>query len=102
MIGVDGVVILGCNIHDNMLGYIVVVNTDVFAVTDEDGRASLDVGDTESEIEVSIWNARIRDSRDPISRTVSGVDANQLTFSLHNRLRPRHEDATDAIEWADY
>ena len=31
----DGVVMLGCNIHDHMLAYIVVVDTDVFEVTDE-------------------------------------------------------------------
>ena len=99
---IDGVVTLGCNIHDNMLGYIVVVNTDVFAVTDQDGRATLDVGDENSEHVVSIWSARIRDSRDPISQTVSGENAGQVTFSLHKSLRPRYDDATESIEWADY
>lgn len=99
---VDGVVILGCNIHDNMLGYIIVVNSDTFAVTDQDGRASLDVEDTETDVEVSIWSARIRDSRDPISQTLSGANTDQLTFSLQKKLRPTHEDDTDAIEWADY
>ena len=29
-----GVVVLGCNIHDGMLGYIVVVDTPYFALTD--------------------------------------------------------------------
>ena len=28
----EGIVTLGCNIHDSMLGYIVVVDTDVFAM----------------------------------------------------------------------
>ena len=99
---IDGVVILGCNIHDNMLGYVVVVNTDVFAVTDQDGRATLDVDDEDSEYVVSIWSARIRDSRDPISQTVSGGHANNLMFSLQKKLRRRHEDVTDSIEWTDY
>ena len=99
---IDGVVTLGCNIHDNMLGYIIVVNTDVFAVTDQDGRASLGLGNTGSEVKVSIWSARIRDTQDPITQTVSGDHPNQLTFALQKKLRPRHEDATDSIEWADY
>ncbi|WP_417623654.1 methylamine utilization protein [Paremcibacter congregatus] len=34
-----GVVPVGCNIHDGMLGYIVVLNTGHFAKTDEKGQA---------------------------------------------------------------
>jgi plastocyanin len=36
-----GVVVLGCNIHDSMLGYIVVVESTRSAVTGPDGRAVL-------------------------------------------------------------
>jgi len=36
-----GVVALGCNIHDNMLAYIYVVETPYFATTDHDGSAVL-------------------------------------------------------------
>ena len=36
-----GVVVLGCNIHDQMSAYIVVVNSPFFAKTDEQGHASL-------------------------------------------------------------
>ncbi len=35
-----GKVVLGCNIHDDMLGYIYVVDTPFFAVTDRTGRAN--------------------------------------------------------------
>ena len=34
-----GVVALGCNIHDNMLSFILVTTHPVYAVTDADGRA---------------------------------------------------------------
>ena len=37
-----GVVVLGCNIHDWMLGYIYVTDDPWFAVTDEKGRLSLE------------------------------------------------------------
>src|SRR6185436_9432707 len=37
-----GVVVLGCNIHDGMLGYIVVVDTPHYAKTDEHGLARID------------------------------------------------------------
>jgi plastocyanin len=36
-----GVVVLGCNIHDSMLGYVVVVDSTRSAVTGADGRAVL-------------------------------------------------------------
>jgi plastocyanin len=37
-----GVVVLGCNIHDWMLGYVYVTDDPWFAVTDEQGRLSVD------------------------------------------------------------
>lgn len=40
-----GKVVLGCNIHDSMLGYIFVVDTPFFAVTGEDGLAAIKTDD---------------------------------------------------------
>ncbi len=40
-----GVVTLGCNIHDSMLGYIYVVDTPYFVKTDDKGKASLKLAD---------------------------------------------------------
>jgi plastocyanin len=36
-----GIVVLGCNIHDQMLGYILVTDSPRFAVSDADGRVRL-------------------------------------------------------------
>ncbi len=38
-----GVVVLGCNIHDQMFAYIFVVDTPYFAKTDATGRVNIDV-----------------------------------------------------------
>ncbi|MCZ8233683.1 MAG: methylamine utilization protein [Inhella sp.] len=40
----SGVLALGCNIHDQMSAFIVVVDTARFAITDEQGRAVFDAG----------------------------------------------------------
>jgi len=40
-----GVVTLGCNIHDSMVGYIYVVDTPFFAKTDDKGKAVLKLTD---------------------------------------------------------
>jgi plastocyanin len=37
-----GVAVLGCNIHDAMVGWVVIVDTPYFARTDDTGRATLE------------------------------------------------------------
>src|SRR5581483_7478842 len=37
----EGVVTLGCNIHDNMLAYIYVVGTPFFSLAASDGKATV-------------------------------------------------------------
>jgi plastocyanin len=61
-----GVVTLGCNIHDWMLGYVYVVETPYFAQTDADGRATLaDV--PEGAYEMRIWHPRLDSPREYVS-----------------------------------
>lgn len=38
-----GLVTLGCNIHDSMLGYIYIVDTPYFAKTDSNGKATVKI-----------------------------------------------------------
>ena len=98
----EGVVTIGCNIHDSMLGYIVVVDTDVFAMTDENGEVRLDVDGAATGWEVSIWSPRIRDSRDPIVRQIQAGEALATTFVLSKKLRPAHDDYSESVSWDDY
>lgn len=37
-----GVAVLGCNIHDPMVGWVVIVETPLYARTDDNGRATID------------------------------------------------------------
>ncbi|HSI44674.1 MAG TPA: methylamine utilization protein [Methylophilus sp.] len=48
-----GVVTLGCNIHDSMLGYIYIVDTPFFAKTDDKGRAALKL--SEGQYTYQVW-----------------------------------------------
>ena len=50
---------LGCNIHDGMLGYIVVVDTPHFALTNEQGVALID-GVPNGDYVVAAWTPRVR------------------------------------------
>jgi len=98
----DGVVILGCNIHDGMLGYIVVVDTEVFAKTNDDGRAELTIDDSATSYQINIWSPRIRDAEGHLVQTVSGTVSGEITFALEKKLRPAHIDRSESVAWDDY
>ena len=49
-----GEIVLGCNIHDTMLAYMLVVDTPIFAKTDKRGAALLD-GLSAGDYEVHMW-----------------------------------------------
>lgn len=53
--GHAGIVTLGCNIHDGMVGHIAVVDTPLFAVTGADGRVELE-GLPPGEHALSVWH----------------------------------------------
>jgi plastocyanin len=100
----DGVVILGCNIHDHMLGYIVVVDTDVFGTTDESGRVSLNVDDDASQYTVHIWSPRLRETDASLKQELhlSGQEDARLTFTLQKNLRAPHQSMSEGVKWSEY
>lgn len=98
----EGIVVLGCNIHDQMLGYIAVVDTPVFAKTDDAGMATLTTGDVTDGI-VSVWSPRIRDDRESLSVSVEKQPGKQqIAFRLSKKLRPQHDQHSEVLTWSDY
>jgi plastocyanin len=57
-----GVVTLGCNIHDQMIGAVVVVDTPLFGRTDASGRLMLDVPVGEHRLRA--WHPNLREGTD--------------------------------------
>jgi hypothetical protein len=95
----DGIVTLGCNIHDHMLAYIVIVDTELFGVTDEAGRLSVELGEHSDTATVNIWSPRIRDKN--LSIVIPG-GSSAVTFSLEKKLRPPHDPGSEAVQWSEY
>lgn len=50
-----GIIELGCNIHDSMLGWVLVNNTPLFSTTDASGYVHFDVAPSE-EYSVDVWH----------------------------------------------
>lgn len=68
-----GAVVLGCNIHDQMIGYILVVDTPFHGITNADGQVSLrDIPAGTGTLRV--WHSRLINSAQPQSQTVQ-IDA---------------------------
>ena len=76
-----GVVTLGCNIHDWMVAYIVVVPTPYFARTDETGTARLrDL--PPGGYEVRSWHPQQRAALVPYSVNLAAADDATATFAF--------------------
>jgi len=100
-----GVIVLGCNIHDSMLGYILVVDTPHFAATDAKGSLSLD-GLPAGDYSVRVWTPRLRDNAQPQPRTIQvTADGTQnVSIKLEGKLQPDLYDRerVSSLPWERY
>jgi plastocyanin len=82
-----GLVTLGCNIHDEMLAYVVVTDAPFFGRTAANGSWSAEVQN--GGYRVSIWHPRSRDDAKDLQREVSAEsDRAILTLRLKKPLKP--------------
>ena len=92
-----GVVELGCNIHDWMLGYIVVVDSTLFAVSDKNGMVELpaQVGD----YQLNIWHPGFANIADIDSRKIQ-LSEQALTVQVAQKTTKKIKFKSD--EFDDY
>jgi plastocyanin len=75
----SGVVTLGCNIHDQMSAFILVVDTPFFEKTGDDGRASLREV-SPGRYTLHVWYPDMREEPQPESITVTGDERINASF----------------------
>ncbi|MEM1434316.1 MAG: methylamine utilization protein [Pseudomonadota bacterium] len=97
-----GVVVVGCNIHDQMVGTIIVADTPFFALTDKRGRARLTVPPGATEVDV--WYPR--DGRYVSTRrrladaaTAGGKRGARTVFEIADASQPQQQQSVGALEW---
>ncbi|CAN7389578.1 methylamine utilization protein [Pseudoxanthomonas sp. LjRoot168] len=78
-----GVVVVGCNIHDWMIGHIVVLDTPYFGKTGTDGKLSLEV--PPGRYTLRVWH--VRGNGAPLERTLD-VPAAGTSATLQVSLAP--------------
>jgi plastocyanin len=83
-----GVVTLGCNIHDEMVGYLVVTDAPYYGRTNAKGAWSSEVA--RGRYRITIWHPRMRDQPADLQRelTVGEADEAELTLRLTKSLTP--------------
>jgi plastocyanin len=98
-----GIVVLGCNIHDGMLGYIVVVDTPHFAQTNEQGVALID-GVPNGDYVLAAWTPRVRPTGLPPSLQVTVTEQGTAAAEIRikGRLAPAHQHGASSLTWERY
>ncbi len=83
-----GIVILGCNIHDWMIGYIDVTDAPFFGTTDASGAWSTQL--PAGRYQITVWHPRMREPTPTLVRELSidTGDRAELTLQLTKPLRP--------------
>jgi plastocyanin len=83
-----GVVTLGCNIHDEMLAYVLVTDAPFFGRTDKAGAWSVEV--PRGSYHIAVWHPRIRDDAKDLTRSlaIDESDQGKLTLRLLKTLKP--------------
>ena len=83
-----GVVILGCNIHDWMIGYIDVTDAPFYGTTDAQGSWSVNL--PSGRYEITVWHPRMREEGPTLVRelSVDATDRATLALQLTKTLRP--------------
>jgi plastocyanin len=98
-----GLVTLGCNIHDNMLGYIWVTDSPWYGRSAADGRVLLHEL-APGEYTVRVWHALLNEGGAQLEQRVTITDnqVSSASFTLRRPLRaPTHNHGADK-RWEDY
>jgi plastocyanin len=97
-----GLVVLGCNIHDSMVGYIYVTDAPYFGTTAADG--ALEFKDIPSgDYRIVVWSPFIADPPASLTRTVhvDGIAPAVTRVQLSSALRAQPEPRPHRRDW-DY
>jgi plastocyanin len=95
-----GLVVLGCNIHDQMVGYIYVTSAPFFGTTQADGSAKLQ-GLAAGKYKLNIWSPLITDAPETLTMSVQIEEGNAagVKFQLTRDLRARPEPRPHHGDW---
>lgn len=97
-----GLVTVGCNIHDAMIGYIYVTDSPWFGQTAANGSLPLH-NLPAGRYTVKIWHARLRDKPESLNQTVDlTATGGAVTVRLQQAMKPSQHNHGSSKSWEDY
>lgn len=88
-----GTVVLGCNIHDSMVAYIYVVDTDYFAVADEQGKITINA--PAGKYQLQIFHPQMSGNYPESAINLAESSVTQRTITLDNLSASSSSKPTD-------
>ena len=82
-----GVVVLGCNIHDWMVGYVYVSESPYFAKTDKDGKALI-AELPPREYVVRVWHPQMEIAEEATRKTIAAAQSRRIDVEWALKLKP--------------
>jgi len=96
-------VAMGCNIHDWMSGYLLVVNTPYFTKTDSEGLANFNVA-KKGKYKIVVWHPQMQSENNRLIKEDVILTHSVFNFSLKNAMSevPLQESDDDFDFLSDY
>jgi plastocyanin len=91
-----GIVVLGCNIHDKMIGYVYVTDAPLFGKTNERGTWRVD-DVTPAEYRLEVWSPLLARDEPPLARSlaINESRATDIVIRLTRPMQPEPLPQTD-------
>lgn len=89
-----GEVAMGCNIHDWMSGYLLVLDTPLFGKTNKQGRMSFDIEQL-GDYTLVAWHPQLDTTDNRVKRTVKINNNNTVTLTVAHKIREISEQKND-------
>jgi len=98
-----GELAMGCNIHDWMAGYLLIVETPYFAITDINGRVDFSVQQA-GEYNIIVWHPNLEASDNRVQKTIDTSEGRAFSVDLIASLSkiPEQKSEDDFDFLSDY
>lgn len=96
-------VAMGCNIHDWMSGYLLVVNTPYFDKTDEEGKVNFDIAKL-GKYRIVVWHPQMQSKNNRLLKEETILSNSTFTVTLSHEMAkiPLQESDDDFDFLSDY
>lgn len=98
-----GKILMACNIHDWMGGYLLVLDTPLYAKTSEAGVANIDVPEN-GKYQISVWHPQLMQENQTITKIVNVNDNSDFKVKLSKKMAeiPSQENPVNSDFIEDY